>query len=85
MLTPCHRVPKKTASKRRSLHDKYKIKKRVTQHHRKLRREAKKNPQRRKISKDPGIPNLWPFKEDMIRKVCVLCIIILLNLHSDGR
>ena len=62
-------------SKRTALHTKYKIQKKVREHHRKERKA-----QRDKIKKgggtleyrkkkDPGIPNAWPFKEDMLQEV----------------
>ena len=44
----------------------------VREHHRKERRESRKRkragirPHRRK---DPGIPNSWPFKEELLRQV----------------
>jgi len=64
-------VKKKGKSKRTSLKDKYKIERRVVQKHRKDRKEAKKNPGRHsnKSKKDPGIPNSWPFKEEMLKEV----------------
>ncbi|GMH56471.1 hypothetical protein TrST_g9027 [Triparma strigata] len=64
-------VKKKGKSKRTSLKDKYKIERRVVQKHRKDRKEAKKNPGKfnNKSKKDPGIPNSWPFKEEMLKEV----------------
>lgn len=63
-------VQKKAKSKRLSLHKKYKIQKKVREHQRKLRREAKKNPSlRKKLKKEPGIPNLCPYKEDLLHKM----------------
>ena len=64
-------VKKKGKSKRTSLKDKYKIERRVVQKHRKDRKEAKKNPGKfnNKSKKDPGIPNSWPFKEEVRRAV----------------
>ena len=59
-------------SKRTSLKDKYKIKRRVAEHHRKARRAAKKMGKwgtKKKLSKDPGIPNLWPFKEQLLKQI----------------
>jgi len=57
-------------SKRVSLHKKYKIQRRVKEHNRKARKEAK-NPLKshKKLKKDPGIPNLWPLKEEFIQKL----------------
>ena len=65
-------VKKKRQSKRMSLHDKYKIVKRSNEHHRKERRLAKKRALAGGVTqkrKDPGIPNLWPFKEQLLRKM----------------
>ncbi|KAJ3186875.1 Guanine nucleotide-binding protein-like 3 [Gaertneriomyces sp. JEL0708] len=61
-------VPKKAKSKRVSAAMRYKIEKRVTEHHRKQRREAKKNPQTKRQKKDPGIPNLFPFKDKLLEQ-----------------
>lgn len=52
-------------SKRKSCRLRYKIEKKVADHNRKLRREKKKNPVSRK-SKDPGVPNSVPFKENIL-------------------
>ncbi|KAJ1870936.1 nuclear GTP-binding protein nug1 [Coemansia sp. RSA 990] len=60
-------VPKKPKSKRLSLKDQKKIHKRATEKHRKDRRDAKKHPQKRK--KDPGIPNLLPFKDKVLQQI----------------
>lgn len=65
-------VKKKRQSKRMSLHDKYKIVKRSTEHKRKERRLAKKRALAGGVTtkrKDPGIPNLWPFKEQLLLKM----------------
>eukprot|EP00897_Mesotaenium_endlicherianum_P007562 jgi/Mesen1/6834/ME000351S05950 len=46
------------------LRKKYKILKKVKDHHKKKAKEAKKNENKKgKVEKDPGIPNAWPFKE----------------------
>ena len=44
---------------------KHKIIKKVKEHHKKQRKEAKKLGHKRKpkAEKDPGIPNAWPFRE----------------------
>ena len=65
---------KKRQSKRISLKDRYKIQKKVNEHNRKQRRAAKKDDKsgataRRALRKDPGIPNLWPFKEQLLRQI----------------
>ena len=62
-------VKKKSKSKRTSLGDKYKIQKRTTEKHRKDRKALKKLGPNGAKKKDPGIPNSWPFKEEMLREV----------------
>ncbi|XP_044307589.1 guanine nucleotide-binding protein-like 3 isoform X1 [Varanus komodoensis] len=57
----------KKASKRMSCHKRYKIQKKVREHNRKLRKEAKKRGHK-KPKKDPGIPNTAPFKEEVLRE-----------------
>ena len=59
------KVLKRRSSKRQSLHDKHKIEKKVREHQRKVRRDAKRNPNKYK-KRDPGIPNSWPFKQQLI-------------------
>uniref|UniRef100_A0A8C4TE69 Guanine nucleotide-binding protein-like 3 N-terminal domain-containing protein n=1 Tax=Erpetoichthys calabaricus TaxID=27687 RepID=A0A8C4TE69_ERPCA len=68
----------KKASKRLSCAKRYKIQRKVREHHRKLRKEAKKRGFR-KSKKDPGVPNSAPFKEEILReaeqrrlKVCIV-------------
>ncbi|XP_057957361.1 guanine nucleotide-binding protein-like NSN1 [Malania oleifera] len=60
---------KKSKSKRVSLKKKYKIIRKVKEHHRKKAKEAKKlgTNSKRKVEKDPGIPNDWPFKEQELK------------------
>ncbi|KAG0460096.1 hypothetical protein HPP92_023224 [Vanilla planifolia] len=60
---------KKSKSKRISLRKKYKIIRKVKEHHKKKAKEAKKLGlnRKRKVDKDPGIPNDWPFKEQELR------------------
>ncbi|KAL5996383.1 Guanine nucleotide-binding protein-like nsn1 [Asimina triloba] len=59
---------KKSKSKRVPLRKKYKIIRKVKEHHRKKAKEAKKlGTQRKKVEKDPGIPNDWPFKEQELK------------------
>jgi hypothetical protein len=65
---------KNHSSKRTTLHQKYKIQKRVKDHHRKIRKDEKNKVKKGvKLAvlkkKDPGIPNLWPFKEELLREV----------------
>ncbi len=63
-------VAKKKKSKRMGLKDQYKIKKKVKEHHRKLQKMAKEQPHLiKKTKKDPGIPNLWPFKEALLKNI----------------
>jgi len=59
----------KKESKRMSCRKKYKIQKKVREHNRKVRKEEKLNMNKRKKSKDPGIPNLYPFKEQLLRQI----------------
>ncbi|KAG0579227.1 hypothetical protein KC19_4G083300 [Ceratodon purpureus] len=56
---------KKSKSKRIPLRKKHKIIKKVKEHHKKQKKEAKKlgHKGKPKAEKDPGIPNAWPFKE----------------------
>ncbi|XP_074317260.1 guanine nucleotide-binding protein-like NSN1 isoform X2 [Silene latifolia] len=60
---------KKSKSKRTSLKQKHKIERKVKEHHRKKAKEAKKLGlnKRKKVEKDPGIPNEWPFKEQELK------------------
>jgi nuclear GTP-binding protein len=48
----------------------HKIEKASAAKQRKLRKEAKKNPQwKSRLKKDPGIPNLFPFKETILEEI----------------
>jgi len=67
-------VKKKGKSNRTTLKDKYKIQRRVKETHRKRKKEAKRdlkngivrsNQQKR----DPGIPNSWPFKQELLKDI----------------
>lgn len=54
-------------SKRQTTRHKVKVAKKLRQHHRDVRRANRKKPEVRKIKrKDPGIPNLAPFKQQML-------------------
>ncbi|CAK7349360.1 unnamed protein product [Dovyalis caffra] len=60
---------KKSKSKRVTLKQKYKVIKKVKDHHKKKAKEAKKSGlnKKSKVEKDPGIPNEWPFKEQELK------------------
>ncbi|XP_037108622.1 guanine nucleotide-binding protein-like 3 [Syngnathus acus] len=58
----------KKASKRLSCSKRYKIQKKVKEHNRKLRKEAKKKGVKNRPKKDPGVPNSAPFKEEVLRE-----------------
>lgn len=59
---------KKSKSKRIPLKKKHKVIRKVKEHHKKKAKEAKKlGFQRKKVEKDPGIPNDWPFKEQELK------------------
>jgi nuclear GTP-binding protein len=65
-------VKKKGKSKRTTLKDKYKIQKRTIQTHRKQRKQARKDAANGVVQpkkKDPGIPNSWPFKADLLKEI----------------
>lgn len=59
---------RKRTSKRVGLKLQHSIKKRIKEHNKKARRAAKDAPPKR-VKKDPGIPNLWPYKEAMIQQI----------------
>ncbi|XP_015521718.1 guanine nucleotide-binding protein-like 3 homolog [Neodiprion lecontei] len=62
----------KKGSKRVSARKRYKIEKKVREHNRKVRREAKKNPKSKKKANTVQVPNSCPFKEDILKEVEVL-------------
>lgn len=71
-------VKKKGKSKRTSLKDKYKAERRVVASHRKSRKKTKKDAKagvfrfdykQQQKKKDPGIPNSWPFKEELLNEI----------------
>ena len=67
-------VKKKRLSKRVTLKDKYKVKRKVAEHRRKQRKRAAQDERtglaaRRELRKDPGVPNLWPDKEELLRQL----------------
>ncbi|GCB68150.1 hypothetical protein scyTo_0005258 [Scyliorhinus torazame] len=59
----------KKASKRLTCHKRFKIQRKIREHKRKVRKEAKKQGNKGKKSrKDPGVPNNAPFKEAILRE-----------------
>lgn len=66
-------VKKKGKSKRITLKDKYKIQRRVVESHRKSRKQAKRDTKagivKHDKKKDPGIPNSWPFKQELLQNI----------------
>lgn len=57
-------------SKRITLRQKHKVERKVRQHHRKVRRAEKtKSSIKKPNRKDPGIPNLWPYKQEMMESL----------------
>ncbi|EGS17979.1 putative GTP binding protein [Thermochaetoides thermophila DSM 1495] len=62
--------PKKPTSKRKTTRLRAKISKRAAEKKRKERKLARKNPEwRSKLKKDPGIPNLFPYKERLLQQI----------------
>eukprot|EP00611_Tribonema_gayanum_P023130 TRINITY_DN4809_c0_g1_i4.p1 TRINITY_DN4809_c0_g1~~TRINITY_DN4809_c0_g1_i4.p1 ORF type:complete len:676 (-),score=242.98 TRINITY_DN4809_c0_g1_i4:144-2111(-) len=61
-------VKKKGKSGRTTLKQKYKIDRKVKEHKRQQRKDAKKNPHLHK-KKDPGIPNSIPFKAEVLAEI----------------
>ncbi|KAI5865108.1 P-loop containing nucleoside triphosphate hydrolase protein [Durotheca rogersii] len=62
--------PKKAKSKRTPVRLRHKIEKASAAKQRKARKQAKKNPQwKSKLKKDPGIPNLFPYKERILHEI----------------
>ncbi|EOD03892.1 hypothetical protein EMIHUDRAFT_108014 [Emiliania huxleyi CCMP1516] len=62
-----HMVLKSRKTKRTTLHDKHKIERKVREHHRKQRRDARRGVGKAgRKKKDPGIPASWPFKAQLI-------------------
>ncbi|XP_058940378.2 guanine nucleotide-binding protein-like 3 homolog [Pocillopora verrucosa] len=61
-------VRPKKQSKRMTAHKKYKIQRKIREHLRKQRKEAKISGKTKKHKKDPGVPNLFPFKEEILKQ-----------------
>jgi len=62
-------VAKKRKSKRQTLQQKYKIVKRTKEHKKRLKKGALEGARKRKV--EGGIPNAWPFKEDLLKEIAV--------------
>ncbi|KAF5569607.1 nuclear GTP-binding protein [Fusarium phyllophilum] len=62
--------PKKPKSKRTPVRLRHKIEKASAAKQKKERKLAKRNPEwRSKLKKDPGIPNLFPYKEKLLQEI----------------
>ncbi|KAG7171454.1 guanine nucleotide-binding protein-like 3 homolog [Homarus americanus] len=62
-------VAKKRKTKRLTLKLKYKVQKKVRDHHKKLKKEKRKHPEKfRKRTKDPGVPKTLPFYDQVIKE-----------------
>lgn len=57
------------ASKRVKLSTKYNLQKKVREHKRRLKKECKKMGLQKRVRKDPGIPNSWPFKAELLQEI----------------
>jgi nuclear GTP-binding protein len=67
-------VKKKGKSKRTTLKDKYKVQRRVLETKRKLKKQGKRDTKNGVVKpnqqkRDPGIPNSWPFKQDLLKEI----------------
>ncbi|EIW62162.1 P-loop containing nucleoside triphosphate hydrolase protein [Trametes versicolor FP-101664 SS1] len=62
------RIRKKT-SKRGTLNQRARIAKKVQETHRKQKRAARKAPPKKSKPKDPGIPNAFPFKDQILAEI----------------
>jgi nuclear GTP-binding protein len=67
-------VKKKGKSKRITLKDKYKMQRRVLETQRKRKKQAKRDAKNGVVrpnqqKRDPGIPNSWPFKQDLLKDI----------------
>lgn len=61
-------VAKKSKSKRVTLQKKYKIQKRTKEHHKRLKKGRLEGTFKKK-NNDNFIPNAWPYKEDLLKKI----------------
>jgi len=67
-------VKKKYQSKRTTIKDKNKMRKRCAEHHRKIKKQARRDSKNGVVKhqakkKDPGIPNSWPFKQELLTEI----------------
>ncbi|KAL5517372.1 hypothetical protein EMCRGX_G002910 [Ephydatia muelleri] len=62
-------VATKKKSKRLSSRQKFKVERKIREHHRKVRKETRKKGHQTTLKKDPGIPNLYPFKEHLMKQL----------------
>ncbi|KAF5336978.1 hypothetical protein D9611_002925 [Ephemerocybe angulata] len=60
---------RKKTSNRLKIHDRERLKKRVKDSKKKKSKAAKKNPQWKSKDKDPGIPNDFPYKDQILAEV----------------
>jgi FtsZ-interacting cell division protein ZipA len=61
---------RKSLSKRVKLKDKFKIARKVKEHHKKVRKEAKNSEKRKpNILKDPGVPTNYPYREQVMKEL----------------
>eukprot|EP00768_Dysnectes_brevis_P001005 gnl/Dysnectes_brevis/1239_a1383_5063.p1 GENE.gnl/Dysnectes_brevis/1239_a1383_5063~~gnl/Dysnectes_brevis/1239_a1383_5063.p1 ORF type:complete len:444 (-),score=59.60 gnl/Dysnectes_brevis/1239_a1383_5063:41-1372(-) len=58
----------KVKSRRMTLKQRYNVQKKIKDAQRKMKRAARTQPPK-KIRKDPGIPNLFPYKERILRRI----------------
>lgn len=57
------------SSKRVKLSTKYNLQKKIREHRRRMRKEAKRMGLQKRVRKDPGIPNSWPYKAEMLAEL----------------
>ncbi|RYH07019.1 hypothetical protein EON65_42190 [archaeon] len=62
-------VAKKRKSKRQTLQQKFKIQKRVKEHHKRLKKGRLNNETAKKKQNDNHIPNAWPHKEQLLKDI----------------
>ena len=62
----------RSKSKRTTLKHKYKVIRKVKEHHKKKRKEEnrlKRLGVKKRVAKDPGVPQAWPYKEELIKEI----------------